>query len=123
MAASLTSSGVTFSTGNSLSDAPWYTGSTATNTSFPIGSYIMTGSTNYCGSTGGYNLNNSKAVWVASGGAYGHSGRVFTNSGTSNGNLTTTAISGTWVVRGCSNSNIVCGSPVFDSANLLQRTA
>ena len=72
MAASLTSSGVTFSTGNSLSDAPWYTGSTATNTSFPIGSYIMTGSTNYCGSTGGYNLNNSKAVWVASGGAYGH---------------------------------------------------
>lgn len=78
-----------------------YTGSDATNTSFPIGSYVMTD-----GSTVGIQMNQSKTLYRRSD-SYGVSA------------TTGSALSGTWRLRGV--VNVYCGSN--SSQGLFQRTA
>ncbi len=104
--ATLTATGVT--TSNGTLDG-YYTGSSGTNTSFPLGSYILSDPQgNYLDKQ----LNTSVTVGYTT--ASGYSGKFFTTGG--NGGYVT--LSGTWVQRG--NTNHTCGLVI---GFLLQRIA
>ena len=133
MATILTSSGIQFSSGNSLTDIPWYTGSTNTNTSFTIGSLILVGSAPlgypYCGQNPlSNNLNNSRALYVRTSCTYGvGAGKTFD---TNNNNPYYTsywgasALSGTWVGRGIGSCTYCsCSGWTQNKPGLYQRIA
>jgi len=86
----------------------YYTGSTSTNTSYPIGTYLISG----YGSAGGRN----GSVTV-----FGYTAGI-TNSDSMFGNQavgTRFTVSGTWRSRGAAAQGACCGA----TGNLIQRTA
>ena len=127
MSTTLTSTGITFNSGTSMTDIPWYTGSTKTATSLPVGSYIFTATgSNLVGTVG--SLNNSQTVYVNTSGASGPGfGNVYFVSHNNAAFWGGTAMSGTWVVRGTQNytKNSSCCGPidVGSQRGLYQRIA
>ncbi len=100
-----------------------YTGSSATITTLPIGSFVLVGggqgSTNGIFSTPA--LNNSRTVFVTTGGTFGSSPFGYVMGGS--GNMPTAALSGTWVRRGSAAVELCCNSNYAYGPHLFQRLA
>ena len=112
--------GGTITTSGTIS-LDYYTGSTSTNTSFPIGSYLWVGSfSNSTGQSATTN-NQSASVKVVTSGALSSAGAGYT-TGNSNGNFGASALAGVWRGRGTIPGSC-CGVAIAGVSCLVQRTA
>lgn len=118
--ATLTASGINCSNGTLDGQ---YTGSSGTNTSFPIGSYISFAIANpYAPAPTAQTLNNSRTLYVITGGIAGYAGKQFVYGTSSSGSVSITALSGTWVLRG-GNAFDGCVGTMVPTYGLWQRLA
>jgi len=108
-------------TGSGTISLDVYTGSSATNTSFPIGTCVIVGSATNVGAANNQttpNLNNSRTTYVTTGGTFG--GAPYNFVWGSGPGVTVSALSGTWVRRG-SGALGYCSNIYIDTPHLMQR--
>jgi len=108
-------------TGSGTISLDFYTGSSGTNTSFPIGTYVLVGNTINATQASGASspvMNNSRTTYISTGGTFGGSPYQFLWG--SGSGVSVSALSGTWVRRGSSDMAYCCTLKI-NAPHLMQR--